>query len=472
MTQVVSDDVGALRNSMSGKVLLAGDGDYDDARRVWNAAIDRRPAVIAQCTSADDVAAAVTFAVQHQLEISVRGGAHGVSGKAVVDDGMMIDLSQMNSVTVDAQARRATVGGGALLADVIATAQEHGLATTVGMVGHTGVGGLTLGGGMGWLSRKHGLSIDNVVSAQVVTADGKTLRASEQDNPDLFWAIRGGGGNFGVVTEFEFALHPVGPIVQMALLFWDVDQGKDFFRLVDDLCSSLPPEISVVFGGLNAPPAPFVPEEHHMKPGYVLIITGFGAAEEHEAVVNQVRTTLPPLFEFVTPMPYLALQTMLDEANAWGQYDYDKGGFLTELSDETIDTITEHFPRKQSPGSVVLFYRLDNAYAAVPDEATAFSGERVPGYGVFIIAVCPNAELLDADRTWVRELYAAIQPHMRTRAYINGIDEDEADMRTTWGPEKYDRLSQIKGKYDPSNVFHRNANIKPIPAPPAQRTGS
>src|SRR5690242_14106455 len=215
MTQTVGTEIATLRAAMSGTVLVPGDAEYDDARRIWNAAIDRRPAVIARCTSAADVAAAVTFGVENGLEIASRGGAHGVSGKAAVDDGLMIDLSAMNSVEVDRQARRARTGGGALLDALIGGAQEHGLALPVGMVGHTGVGGLTLGGGMGWLTRKHGLTIDNLVSVEVVTADGRTLRASEQDNHDLFWAIRGGGGNFGVVTEFEFALHPVGLMLQM-----------------------------------------------------------------------------------------------------------------------------------------------------------------------------------------------------------------------------------------------------------------
>src|SRR5437588_1136098 len=277
MTQTVSGAVDALRAAMRGTVLVPGDADYDEARTVWNAAIDRRPAVIARCSNATDVSAAVSFGVQNGLEIAVRGGAHGVSGKAVVDDGLMIDLSAMNSVVVDPDARRARVGGGALLADVIAATQEHGLATPVGLIGHTGVGGLTLGGGMGWLTRKHGLSIDNLVSAEVVTADGETRRASQAENPDLFWAIRGGGGNFGVVTEFEFALHPVGPIVQVALLFWDLDRGRDVLRLGEELGGSLPDEINVVIGGLNAPPAPFVPPDHHLKQGYAIIVVGFGA---------------------------------------------------------------------------------------------------------------------------------------------------------------------------------------------------
>jgi len=470
MTQTVGDRVDALRAAMSGKVLAPGDGDYDDARRLWNAAIDLHPAVIARCASASDVAAAVGFTVAEGLPVAVRGGAHGVSGKASVDNGMMIDLSPMNSVVVDAEARRAHVGGGALLGDLMGAAQEHGLATSVGMVGHTGVGGLTLGGGMGWLTRKHGLSIDNVVSAEVVTADSRILRASADENPDLYWAIRGAGGNFGVVTEFEFALHPAGPMIQAGLMFWSLDQGKDYFRLAREICATLPPEINIIVGGISAPMAPFVPPEHQGQPGYVAVIAGFGPPEQHEDVVRRFREGLTPLWEFVDVMPFMALQTMLDEDNAWGQYDYEKGGVLDELTDEVIDVFTDHFPRKQSPGSVVLMYRLDGAFCDVPDDATAFAGTREACYNFFTVAVCPNMEVLEADRAWARGIHSALKPHLVARTYINALgEEDDADVVATFGAEKYARLSTIKAKYDPDNVFRRNANIKP--GVPAQRAG-
>ena len=461
MTQTVGGAVDALRKAMSGAVLEPGDADYDEARTVWNAAIDRRPAVIARCSDSADVSVAVSFGVENGLEIAVRGGAHGVSGKAVVDDGLMIDLSAMNSVVVDPDTRRVRVGGGALLGDMIAATQEHGLATPVGLIGHTGVGGLTLGGGMGWLTRKHGLSIDNLVSAEVVTADGQIRSASQAENSDLFWALRGGGGNYGVVSEFEFALHPVGPIVQVALLFWDLDRGSDVLRLAQEVGGSLPAEINVVIAGLNAPPAPFVPPEHHLRQGYAIIVVGFGAPQEHEEMVNQIRETLPPLWDFVTPMPYLALNQMLDEDNRWGQYGYDKGGQITEITDEVIEAVTRHFPHKQSPGSVVLFYRVDGAYSSVADDETAFAGERSPGWYVFNIALCPTAEMLPAEREWARGFYSALAPHMVTRTYVNALDEDHSDVAAAYGNEKYQRLAQIKAVYDSNNVFRRNANIKP-----------
>ena len=467
MAKAIGSDPSALRAAMRGTLLEPGDAGYDEARKVWNAAIDAHPALIARPLSADDVAKAVSYAVQHGLEIAVRGGAHGVSGKATVDNGMMIDLSGMNAVAVDPANRRARVGGGALLKDVITAAQEHGLALPVGLVGHTGVGGLTLGGGMGWLSRKHGLTLDNMVSAEVVTADGQIRRAGAGENPDLFWAIRGGGGNFGVVTEFEFALHPVGPIVHLGMLFWGLDHGREVLRLAGEIGASMPPDINIVAAALNAPPAPFVPAEHQMQPGYALMVVGFGSPEEHAAFVSKARERLSPLWEFVTPMPYAALQQMLDEGNAWGFYSYEKGGQVAELSDEVIGVVTERVPQKQSPLTAMLFYRVDGAYSSVPDDDTAYAGERKPGWYVFPIAVCPAAEMLPAEREWVRGTLGALAPHLVKRTYVNTVDEDHSDIRVAYGAKKYDRLAQIKRVYDPANVFHRNANIQPAAAEPA-----
>ena len=289
-----------------------------------------------------------------------------MSGAGVIDDGLVIDLSRMNAVSVDPEARRAKVGGGALLGDLDAATQAHGLAVPVGLISHTGVGGLTLGGGMGWLSRKHGLSIDNLVSARCVTADGDVLTASATENPDLFWALRGGGGNFAIVTEFEFELHEAGPMIHFGLVFWTLDQGAEALRHARTVIASLPDDVNVVVGGLNAPPAPFVPEEHQLQPGYAMVIVGFGSAEEHAAVVEQAGAVVPPAFAFASPMPYVALQQMLDEANGWGLYCYDKGCYVEELSDGVIDALVEHFPQKVSPMSIVLFYRLDGAYSRRP----------------------------------------------------------------------------------------------------------
>jgi len=464
MTQVAMGEIGELRAAMQGPVIAPGDPGFDEGRRVWNAQIDRRPSVIARCASAADVAAAIGFARERRLEISVRAGAHNTAGTAVCDDGLMVDLSLLNEVTVDPRARRARVGGGALLADLDSAAQAHGLAVPAGLVSHTGVAGLTLGGGMGWLTRKYGLSIDNLVSAEVVTADGRVLRAAADEHPDLFWAIRGGGGNFGVVTSFEFRLHEVDPVVQFGLFFWPLEQGPQALRLAREITAAMPGEINAVAGALNAPPAPFVPEQHHFAPGYGLVLTGFGSAPEHAQLVTQIRESLPPLFDLVTPMPYVELQKLLDEAGAWGFYSYEKGTYIEELSDEVIEVVTDHVPRKNSPMSMVLFYRLDEAYCRVGDDETAFSGGRSPRYEAFIIGLAPDAEVLAAERGWVRGLWDALRPSAigSGDAYINGMADLEDDrVRGSYGAAKYERLARIKAEYDPDNVFHLNANIRP-----------
>ena len=466
MTQTAESPISLLRGRLHGEVVEVGDADYDERRRVWNGNIDRRPLAVARCLDEDDVRAAVEFAAGHGLEIAVRGGAHSMSGASVVDDGLVIDLSAMNGVRVDPEARRAVVAGGALLSDLDAATQAHGLAVPAGLVSHTGVGGLTLGGGMGWLTRLGGLTIDNLVSARVVTADGRARVASATQNPDLFWAIRGGGGNFGVVTEFEFDLHEVGPLIHFAFLFWPQDRGAEALRRAREVIDTLPDDVNVLVGGLNAPPAPFVPEPHQLSPGYAVIVVGTGAPESHEAVVAALREAAP-LVDFTTPMPYVELQKMLDEANAWGLHCYDKSCYVEELSDAVIDAVTTHLPDKVSPLSLVLFYRLDGAFARVADDATAFSGGRSPRFAVFVIGVCPAPEMLAGERQWVRALVDALQPAAaQDGVYVNGttdLDRRSA-VESAYGAETYARLVEIKTKYDPHNLFHRNANIAPAPA--------
>jgi FAD/FMN-containing dehydrogenase len=286
------------------------------------------------------VANAVSFAQEAGLEISVRGGAHNFGGAAVGDDGLTIDLSGICQVTVDPDSRTARVGGGATLAQLDAATQAHGLATPGGTVSHTGVGGLTLGGGFGWLTPQYGLSCDNLLSAKVVTADSQVLRASADQHPDLFWALRGGGGNFGVVTEFEFQLHPVGPLAQAALFFWKLDDGEAALALAQQVTTDLPPRMGALAGGVNAMPLPFVPEEYHFRPGIMLIVAAFGADAEHARLVDQIRSALTPLFEIVTPIPYTALQQILDQAAPWGIQAYEKSLYLDALSPEVISTIT------------------------------------------------------------------------------------------------------------------------------------
>ena len=464
MTYTITTGIDGFRAAMDGPVILPGEAGFDDGRRVWNAAIDRRPAVIARCATTADVVAAVGFAREHGLEISVRGGAHNPAGTAVCDDGLMIDLSELNAVTVDPAARRARAGGGALLADLDAATQQHGLAVPAGIVSHTGAGGLTLGGGMGWLTRKFGLSIDNLAGAEVVTADGRVLRASVAEHPDLFWAIRGGGGNFGVVTSFEFGLHELDPEVQVAMFFWGLDQGPEALRLAAQITAAMPPDINAVTGAVNAPPAPFVPEQHHFAPGYVLVLTGFGGTPEHAQLVGRIRATVPPLFDLVAPMRYTELQQLLDAANAWGGYAYDKSCYLDGLSGPVIDVVTEHVARKTSPMSALLFYRLDGAYCQAGEQDTAFSGGRSPRYAAFIMGMGPDEGVLAAERDWARGLWSALRPHAIADGdgYINGnTDYAGGRLRGAYGTAKYERLARIKAAYDPDNVFHVNANVRP-----------
>jgi hypothetical protein len=402
MPHVALADIESLQAAMTGRVLGPRDPEYDLARAVWNGDIDRRPAVIARCVDARDVSAAIAFARQHDLEIAVPGGAHSSAGSSTVDDGLVIDLSALNQVTVDPVARRALVGGGATLADRDVATQAHGLAAPGGLVGHTGVAGLTLGGGMGWLTRKAGLAVDNLVSAEVVTADGRILRASAEENSDLFWAIRGGGGYCGVVTAFEFRLHEAGHSVQFGLFFWGLDQGAQALRLARDLIATLPRDLNAMVIGMNAPPEPFVPEPFRLQPGYALLVVGFGSHEEHQTVVAHVRHTLPPLFDVVTPMPFVQLLQMFDEANTWGIRCYEKSLYVEDLSDDVIAVVIEHEPRKASALSTLFFYRLDGAYSQVGEDDTAFAGGRSPRFAVMIVGLATSAELLSAERVWVR----------------------------------------------------------------------
>jgi FAD/FMN-containing dehydrogenase len=458
---MASRDVGDLRATFAGTLITPDHAAFDEARKVWNADIDLRPAVIARCSSAEDVVAAIRFARSEGLELAVRGGAHSAPGHASCDGGVVVDLSGMNHVTVDPGGKRARVQGGALLADLDAATQAHGLAVPAGMVSHTGVGGLTLGGGMGWLTRMAGLSIDNLLSAQVVVADGRILRADAEENADLFWAIRGGGGNFGVVTEFEFGLHEVGPIIDFGMLFWGEADGAAALRLMRDLIPEMPRSLNAIVGALTAPPAPFVPVQHQNKRGYALLLAGFDDSAAHQQVVDRVRATLPPLFDTVSPMPYVALQQMIDEANAWGFFCYDKGAYFEDFTDEMINVLTEQASRRQSPMSVLLFDRLDGAYCDVGEDDTAFGGGRTPRYMGFFVAVCPTPEMLAGEREWVRSLWEALRPHMiGTGAYVNALEaQDDSRIRDTYGP-KFDKLVEIKAKYDPDNLFHRNANIR------------
>jgi FAD/FMN-containing dehydrogenase len=467
MAQLLDSQVRAFQRDFTGKVITKDDPEYETPRSVWNGAINRRPALIARCSTSPEVVQAIRFGRDRALEISVRGGGHNFAGSAVCDDGLMIDLSAMREVAVDPSARRATVGGGATWGDLDALSQEHGLAVTGGFISHTGVGGLTLGGGIGWLTTKAGLSSDNLLSAQVVTADGRVLTASPREHADLFWAIRGGGGNFGVVTSFEFQLHRVGPLVNVGLFFWGADKGEMALRLAREYVKTLPEDTASFVAGLSAPPAPFVPSAYHFVPGFALVVGSFGSAEEHARLVQPIRNAGDQLFEFVTSMPYTQLQRMFDEANPWGILGYEKALYLDELTDDAVRVMVEYLPRKASPLSFTPVFVLGGVYRRVPEDATAFGGSRSARFALNIAAICPTPDLLEADRAWVRSFWQALRPYTSgAGSYVNFMTEYEEDrVRASYGPTKYDRLARIKAEYDPDNVFHLNANIKPALQP-------
>jgi FAD/FMN-containing dehydrogenase len=451
-----------LRASLTGVVFTPQDPDYDQARLLWNADADRHPAVVARCSSTADVVAALGYAQAEGLEVAVRCGAHSASGQSGVDGGLVIDLSGMREVTVDPERKRARAGGGALISDLDAATQAHGLAVPTGLVAHTGIGGLTLGGGMGWLTRQAGMACDNVESVEVAVADGRILRASAEENADLFWAVRGGGGNFGVVTEFEFRLHEAGPMIQFAFLFWEAERGHEALRAIRDAVSTLPRSCNILLVGSSAPPAPFVPEEHHLKTGFALVLCGFGNPDDHARAVDGLRSASPPLVEAVTPMPYTALNQAFDQANAWGQYYYEASTRYAELTDDVIDVMVTQVGRRTSPATAMLTYRLDEAYSEVDPDADAFGGTRDPQYITFLLATAPDTEVLAADRAWVRETRDGLEPlGFSAATYVNVMsDPDERRVRSAYGA-KYERLARIKAEYDPGNVFHRNINIKP-----------
>jgi FAD/FMN-containing dehydrogenase len=463
-----STKIREFASRFEGRALIPDDADYDASRRLWNGVIDRRPAVVARCSDANQVADAVRFAREADLEIAIRGGGHNYAGNAACDGGVMIHLGDMNGVAVDVTGRRVTCGGGATWGDVDAATQEHALATPGGFISHTGVAGLALGGGVGWLTKLAGLSCDNLLRAEVVAADGRIVRASPQENDDLFWALTGGGGNFGVVTSFEFALHPVGPMVQLGLFFVEVGGGEPALKFARNYLSELPENTTgFIAVGLSAPPEPFVPEEHRFKLGHAVIVVGYGSPEEHAKAVDPLRNAIKPLFELVTPIPFVALQQMFNNAMHWGTYAYEKALYLDSLSDPAIAAIGEHVPKKKSPISFAPTFALDGKFRAKADADTAFGGNRSRGYVFNIAAHAPPEarELYEVDRTWVRNFWEAMRPHARgSGSYVNFIADAEEDrVKAAYGLEKYARLAEIKRRWDPDNAFHLNANIKPAP---------
>ena len=455
--------VDELGGSFRGDLLLPTSPGYDAARRIWNGVIDRHPACIARCTGVADVVAAVRFARDHDLEIAVRGGGHNVAGSAVCDDGIVIDLSAMRAVSVDPAGRTAWVQGGALWGDVDHETQAHGLATTGGIVGHTGVAGLTLGGGIGFLMRKHGLTVDNLIAAEVVTAEGSIVRASADEHPDLFWALRGGGGNFGVVTSFRFALHPVGPTVMAGPVFWAADDTTDVLRFYRDFAAQAPDELGSVVRLGTVPPMPDIPEDLHWRPAIAVACCYAGAVEAGERAVRALRRFRTPLVDLLAPSPYAVFQGGMDDTVLHGWHYYWKSTNLAGLSDDAIAVIADHAYAATSPRSYAAMFHMGGAVARVPDDATAYGGRDVAHNIIIDAAWLPGQDdtVGAAETAWARTFLDALQPY-RAGVYVNFLDSDDdaSRVREAYG-DTYRRLTEVKAKYDPENVFHNNKNIQP-----------
>jgi FAD/FMN-containing dehydrogenase len=461
MAVTIPESVDDLRQTMSGEVITPDQPEYEDARKVWNGDINRQPAAIAICRTVDDVRAALKFAQKQGLPVAVRSGGHSFPGHSTADGALVIDVRQMNQVTIDVDARRATVGGGAVWSEVDGAAVPLGLAVTGGHVTHTGVAGLTLGGGVGHLMRSLGLSSDNLISAEIVTADGRVLNASETENPDLFWAIRGGGGNFGIATQFVFALHPLPATVFGGLVFYAPEHGPDLIRLFNQVCKTMPDEVTTILAYLHAPPLPVVPESLHFKPVYALIAVCTDQAVG-EKTLAPLRTFGPPLFEMLGPLPYFpVVQSLFDPAFPHGTNAYVNGHYFTDLSDE-LATVVHSYTTQMPPGrSQMLFLQLGGAVSRVPEDRTAFGG-RAAGFLSMYVGVWEGTGDREPAVAWARAFGQATDQYSLGGTYVNmGDTLTEERLKKTYGAAKYEKLAGIKAKYDPQNVFRLNQNIKP-----------
>ena len=460
-TSLSSGALDALRGGLRGGLSLPGEAGYDEARTIWNAMIDKRPAAVVRAVGASDVIQTVRLAAQHGLLLSVRGGGHNIAGNAVCDGGLMLDLSRMGSVRVDPQARTARVEPGARLADLDKETQAFGLATPLGINSTTGVAGLTLGGGFGWLSRKYGLTVDNLLAADVVTAAGDLVRASETDQPDLFWAIRGGGGNFGVVTSFEFRLHPVGPQVIAGLIVHPFSAAREVLREYRALVAKAPDELCCWTVMRKAPPLPFLPPEVHGTEVLVLALCHAGDLAAGAEAAAPFRAIGKPIADVVGPAPYAGWQTAFDPLLTPGERNYWKSHDFVEVADGLIDVLLDAVRRLPSPQCEIFIGHLGGAMNRVPVEATAYPHRNVE----FVMNVHTRWSHPSEDTRcvgWARTLYDAAAPFATGGVYVNFMPDDEAQRvrAGAYGPN-YDRLARVKAKYDPKNLFRMNQNVAP-----------
>lgn len=450
-----------LQERMSGPVLAPEDPDYDLARRIWNGAIDRKPALVARCRGTADVLAAVRFARERDLPATIRGGGHSVAGHAVCDDALMIDLSLMTGVRVDPVGRTATAQGGCLQGDVDRETQAFGLAVTGGLVSHTGIGGLTLGGGIGWLMRKAGLALDNLRAADVVTADGELVVAGPDRDADLFWAVRGGGGNFGAVTSFTYDLHPVGPSVLAGMIIHEMDNAPAVLAFARDYLADAPEEVGLLVTLRLAPALPIIPERLHGRPIVGLVLCYAGPAVDGERVVRPLRAFGTPVLDTVTPKPYLAHQQMFDAAFPHGRHYYWRSRKLPPLTDGSIDAIIANAARITSPLSTVSIFTLGGAVARVPEADTAYPGRDAAHEIITVAAWEAGDPEPERHLAWIRRFSSSLEPHA-VGAYVNFMADARQDqIRSAYGADRYDRLAALKRRYDPTNFFRFNQNILP-----------
>jgi FAD/FMN-containing dehydrogenase len=450
-----------FEDGLQGELIRPDGAGYDEARAIWNGVHDGRPAVIARCADAADVRHAIGFASSEGLDVAVRGGGHSIPGFSTCDDGIVIDLAPMKGIEVDPGGRTVKVEGGVTWAELDAATQEHGLATTGGLVSSTGVAGFTLGGGVGWLMRKHGLACDNLRSAELVTADGQSLTASATENADLFWGLRGGGGNFGVVTSFEFDLHPVGPTVNAGVAFYPGDRAEEVLRFYREFVKDAPDELTTLANLLTAPPAPFLPEEWHGKKLIGLIGCYSGDPEEGTKAMAPLKELGDPVADLIGPMPYVQMQSLIDALWPKGTNAYMKAGYLSDLDDHAIETVAGYHQNATSPASEIHVHHFGGAVARVPEDETAY-GERQAPYVLNILAVTHEPGGLDPHIEWAQRLYAEMEPSLTGGAYINFLSaEGEERVRAAYGAEKFTQLQALKDRYDPNNLFHLNQNVPP-----------
>ncbi len=451
--QIAVPALAKLRDKFTGIILQPGEADYDAVRALHNGLIDKRPALLARCRNDSDIAAGIAFAREHRLEIAVRGGGHNVSGRASVEGGMMIDLSLMKAISVNPTTKRVIAEGGVTWGELNRETQLHGLATTGGVISTTGIAGLTLGGGYGYLAGKHGLAADNLVSATLVTATGEIVRASESENPDLYWALRGGSGNFGAVPSLEYRLHPVGPTVMAGAIAWPLSQARQVLRFYQEFTKSVSDELTVLAGVGHAPDGSGVK--------LAIIAAAYsGPVADGEKILRPIKEFGSPVFDNIQPMGYTDLNGIFDTAYPKGMLYYWKSSFLNSLNQDVIDTMVETIERCPSKYSGITLEHWHGAAARVPQDQTAFVYRR-EGYNLLVLSQWQDAATNAENIAWARDAYAALKPSFAEARYLNYMDQDDAaDLSGPFGGN-YARLAQIKARWDPENVFHLNQNVQP-----------